>query len=251
MGYSSLNIGIIFNALVSGIIAATAASLSFFLFKRYQRLTSSMQAYNWFWLLMLLAWIFLTVKYSLIGIGYLGKWIHAVDLVLQTALFCGGIPLIYYASIRVFSDHRLAKILGAFTILPIAVAVWLIIQPGGLVLREPQFFSAKSELNSGSLMIFNMEVGIILMLLIYDVFTRLRRWRIKRDQNIFYESLYSSAIIFYLVLGSIEQSALIKNWPVIIFRVLYTAIFLFVYLLVTQHETINEKFLLDESEGLA
>lgn len=244
---NGVNIGIIFNAIVSSIIAITAIFLTVFLFKRYARLTTTMKAYSWFWFLMISTWTFLSIKYFLIGFGYLGRWIHYVDITLQTSIFLGGLPLIYYISLRAFSDRRLANIISVTTIAPLSVAIWLITQPGGLVLRNLEFFSAKSVLNSGSLVIFNVEVGIILTLLIYDIGSHLRRWLTTHNQNMFYESLYSMAIVVYLVLGSIEQSALITNWTVIIFRILYTATFLFVYLLVTQHEALNEKYLLEEA----
>ncbi|OGL60604.1 hypothetical protein A3H10_00685 [Candidatus Uhrbacteria bacterium RIFCSPLOWO2_12_FULL_46_10] len=209
-----------------------------------------MKSYSWFWFFTAIAWILISIKYSLIGFGYLGSWLHYVDLLLQSAIFSSGLPLIYYVGLKFFDDKRLADILGLATIMPIVVAIWLIIQPGGLVLRDLTFFSAKSFLNSGSLIIFNVEVAIIIAILIYDIATWLYRWRQSRDQNALIESLYSIAIITYLVLGSIEQSGLIKNWTVIIFRIMYAAAFLFVYLLITQREIANENYLIEEGNTI-
>lgn len=240
------NIGIIFNAIVSTIVAGTAVSLIIFLYKRYDKLTMMMKSYSWFWFFTAIAWILISIKYLLIGFGYLGPWIHYDDILLQSAIFLSGLPLIYYVGLKFFDDKRLADILGIATIVPIAAAIWLIIQPGGLVLRDLTFFSAKSSLNSGSLTIFNVEVAIIIAILIYDIARWLYHWRQSRDQNALIESLFAVAIMTYLVLGSIEQSELIKNWTVIIFRIMYAAAFLFVYLLITHSEAVNENYLMEE-----
>lgn len=245
---TDFNIGIIFNAIVSAIVAAVAIALIVFLYRRLRGLNEKMRVYSLFWFFTAVAWVFISVKYFMIGFGYSGNRIHYADLTLQTAIFLSGLPLMYYTGLKFFSSQRLARILGVATIMPISVSIWLITKPGGLVLRDLTFFSAKSFLNRGSLTIFNVTVGIIIVILLYDSALRFYRWRINRDQNTLIESFYSLAIIVYLILGSIEQSGLINNWTVIVFRIMYAASFLSVYLLVTQHEQINEKYLFEEKE---
>ncbi|OGL87145.1 hypothetical protein A3I40_02915 [Candidatus Uhrbacteria bacterium RIFCSPLOWO2_02_FULL_48_12] len=247
MESSTFSIGIIFNAFVSGIVAAAAIALVFFLFKRYRKLHSTMRAYAWFWFFTALVWIPLSIRYLFIGFGSTGQWPHYFDILLQFAVFLGGLPLIYYIGLRVFNDQWLAGAMGLASILPIATALWLILQPGGLIAQEITFFSAETIINTGSLIIFNVEGGLLLALLIYDIIIHLNQWRKSHIRQTFYRALYSLAIVIYLALGILEQSGLVNDWTLVVFRILYAATFLFVYLLITQHEAADETYFQEEA----
>lgn len=246
MESSTFSIGIIFNAFVSSIVAAAAVALVFFLFKRYKTLPTIMRAYAWFWFLTALVWIPLSIRYLFIGFGSTDEWPHYFDIFLQIAVFLGGLPLIYYIGLRVFRDKWLASALGLGSILPIATAIWLIFQPGGLITQEATFFSAETIINTGSLIIFNVEGGLLLLLLGYDIILHIIQWFKNHIQQTFYEAMYPLAIIIYLSLGSLEQSGLVTDWILVVFRILYAATFLFVYLLVVQTESSGERYLLEE-----
>lgn len=247
----TVSIGIIFNAFVSGIVAAAAIALVFFLFKRYQKLNPVMRAYAWFWFFTALVWIPISIRYLFIGFGSISELTRYLDILLQIAVFSGGLPLIYYIGLRVFSDKWLARLLALASIFPVAVAIWLIVQPGGLIAQETTFFSSETILNTGSLTIFNVEGGLLLILLLYDIGVRINQWSKVHVQQTLYEAMYPLAIVIYLGLGSLEQSGLATDWILVVFRILYAATFLFVYLLITQHEAASESYFLEETNVAA
>jgi len=247
MEENAFSIGILFNALVSSIVAGSAMALAVFLFKRYGRLNIIMRSYAWFWFFTVLVWITLSVRYALIGFGLASHWINYFDIALQIAVFGGGAPLVFYVGLRVFEDKKAAGILAIASIFSIVAAIWLILQPGGLVVQETTFFTSESIINTGSLIIFNVEGAIILFFLTYDTAMRLRRWHADHNEaKIFYEALYSLAIMIYLFLGIIEQSGLVTDWILVVFRILYAAAFLFVYVVITQYEAAGEIYLTEE-----
>ena len=82
-------------------------------------------------------------------------------------------------------------------------------------------------------------------MLAYDIITHLRQWIHNRERSALFESLYSLAIVIYLILGSIEQAGLVTDWMLVVFRIFYAATFLFVYVLVMQEEIANENYWLE------
>ena len=161
MNASSISIGILFNAVVSGIVTSTAFALTIFLTKRWAKLNTSLRAYAWFWALTTLVWLPSSIRYFLIGFGYAGSWAESFDVFMQSAVFFSGPPLIYYAAIRNDWSSRIASYLAGGSAIISVIAIWLIAQPGGITLRVVTPFSAETQINSISLTLFMVEAGII------------------------------------------------------------------------------------------
>ena len=75
-------------------------------------------------------------------------------------------------------------------------------------------------------------------------------WRRTKNQGEFYSALFSVSVGIYLLLGTIDESKVITDWPLVVFRLLYSGAFLFVYLVIVQAEAVQEKYLFSETDGL-
>jgi hypothetical protein len=244
-----LSIGVLINAIVSALVFLAALSLTIFLWGRGRRLDEAMQAYKWFWLSTMLVWGVVAVRYFRISLGDVGDYIRLYDLVVHTGVFLTGPSLFYYLGLRVLRSRRLAMI-GAWTSIGLAGLAFIFIQaPGGMPMFNVSIFSADSTINQVSFAIFSLEVIIILGLLIYDTIWRIKDWRRRGIKPQIYQAAYSGAIILYLTLGSIDESKVLTDWPLIVFRMLYAAGFLMVYLAITQDERSREQNLI-RSSGL-
>jgi hypothetical protein len=244
-----LSIGILFNALVSAVVAGVALALVLFLHRRWPRLDPSMRAYTWFWWMTVLVWLPSAIRYLLAGVGYAGPWLHHLDVTVQAAVFFSGPPLFVYLSRRVFKNDRLGDSLASASFLLGLVALWFVLQPGGVPIRDVTFFSADATINVVSFAIFALEIAAVLVLLLYDVGSRVQRWRQERQSFALYDALYSVAIVVYVVLGSVDESKVITSWPLVAFRLLYSSAFLMVYLIMIQEEAFRQRYLVPESSS--
>ena len=109
------------------------------------------------------------------------------------------------------------------------------------------YFSADVVLNKTSLYIFGLEVALAIILLGYNVGQKFKLWRSKHEPPALYAALYSLALLIYVGLAGLDNAKFINDWPLIFFRLLYSAIFLFTYLLIISDETHHERYLIDES----
>ena len=246
MSFHIFSIGILFNALTCGVVAASALALTIFIMKRLQRVSLAMQAYAWFWWFTALLWLPLAIRYLVVGVGYTGPWIRLIDIVVQMSICFTGPPLFYYLSLQVFRSELLANALSLASALLGIISTWFLLQPNGISVHEVTFFSAEATANTTSLIIFFVEVSIILACLLYDVVVRLRRWYQTGASALPYEAMYSSAIVIYLIIGSVDESKIITDWPIVVFRLLYAGIFLFVYLTISQHDASGD-YLVDDT----
>ena len=241
----TISIGILFNALASAIVALSALALAVFLAQRHQRLTVSMRSYAWFWATTVFVWFFSSLRYLIISFGGSDSAAHTLDVAIQIAVFMSGPPLFYYLGNHLLHNKFVAMIMTGGSVMLGLIGVWFLVQTNGLIMLGTTFFSSESKLNDTSLLLFNLEAGIIFILLLVDIVTALRRWRVQNKMVAAYEALYAGAVIVYLTLGSIEQSGLITDWVLVIFRLLYTASFLSVYILVIEHEASIDTYLVD------
>lgn len=248
MTLTVVSIGILFTALVSLTVSATAFALTIFLWRRWERLDSAMRAYTWFWWFTVLVWGGSFFRYLFISLGYFGVGIKLLDSIVQTAVFFTGPSLFYYVSIRVFNSERVAKITSSISVLLGIVAIYYIFQPNGIPIRDVTYFSAEGTINQTSFIIFSIEAASILVLLFYDMVRRLNEWR-RGNRPALYHALYSGSVVLYLVLGSIDESKIITDWPLTVFRMLYAGSFLLVYLIITQDEASQETYLLTRDWG--
>ncbi len=249
MGMSVISIGILFNALVAATVSATALALTYFLWRRRARLDSAMHAYTWFWWFTVLVWAGSAFRYTLISMGYFGMGVKYLDATIQTAVFFTGPSLFYYVSLRVFGSERVAKITSGLSVLLGIVALYFVLRPDGIPIRDVTYFSAEGTINQKSFLIFSLEAGAILVLLIYDMVHRLLEWHHEQRRAALYHALYSGSVVLYIMIGSIDESKVITDWPLIIFRMLYAGAFLLVYLFITLDEASQETYLLTRDWG--
>jgi uncharacterized membrane protein YhaH (DUF805 family) len=92
---------------------------------------------------------------------------------------------------------------------------------------------------------------LILFFLLVDIGVTVRRWRHDRYPGASYEVLYSAAIVVYLALGSIDESKVLVDWPLVVFRMLYAGAFLAVYLTMAQEEASRTSYLATEAPAAA
>src|SRR3989344_2852219 len=247
MVFESIRVGIMFNAFVSSIVAIIAFVFSIFLFIRWHRLDTALRAYTGFWVMTTLVWVFSAARYLFIGTGffapaytYYGSLVHLGDIIVQGAVFFTGPPLFYYVTIRVFGKDRIAVVAAFISFLLGSVALWLIVKPNGLSTPVFTFFSADASINTASLLIFGIEIVVLIFMLVYDTVTKIQLRRATRNTDALFHALYSISLLVYVMLGGIDQSKIILDWPLIVFRVFYGGAFLMAYLTIIQHETSHD-----------
>lgn len=240
---ATFNIGILFNAFVTATIAGTAIALVFFFRKRWDRLDESMRAYAWFWWFTAIVWAPSSLRYLVVSSGYAGPEMGVLDLLVQGGVFFTGPSLFYYLGLRVFGNRAIAQRSAVVSMLLAVLSMWFTSQPNGIPLKDVTTFSAEATVNQISFIIFSVQASIIFALLVFDTVRRLRIWKTRGMRQQLYHALYSAALLVYLSLGSIDESKVITDWPIVVFRLLYTGAFLMVYLVITQDEDSRAEFL--------
>jgi len=125
-------------------------------------------------------------------------------------------------------------------------ALWFITRPQGLSAPVFTYFSVDSSINNISFMVFGAEIVILVLMLLYDSISKMRIWRATSNTNTLFYALYSISLLVYVVLGGVDQSKIILDWPLIVFRSLYSGAFLMAYLTIVRHEAHLEEFLISE-----
>ena len=96
------------------------------------------------------------------------------------------------------------------------------------------------------MIIFGTQLIIAVFLLSIDVAHQLKQWHLEHDKDSLYSAMYSLAIILYVIFGIIDQSKIILDWPLLVFRLSYIGIFLMTYVTTLQHEAFHEQYLIEE-----
>jgi hypothetical protein len=246
MGISHIYIGILFTAVVNVIIAITATTFFIFLVRRWDALEDEMRAYCIFYFLTAIAWFWIAIRYTMMGMGYAGPLIMIISKITQSFLVFTGPPLLYYVGYRIFHKRTGACILSLVAFLFSSVSAYLLWQPQGIGLPHIEFFSADAPINKTSLLIFVSEVVFIAILLSYDLMSRLYRWTKSRSTKALYTALYSSGVLVYVAIGGIDQIKLFTGGFLVAFRVLYAAAFLFTYIIIVKRESLEDDYLIEE-----
>lgn len=243
-----ISIGIIFNAFVTATISISALILIAALIVKRKTLNLTMQAYAWFWWFTALVWFPSIFRYSAIGLGVTDTWVTQLDILVQTAVFFSGPPLFYYALSRVTHNHKLA--LGGATIsLVLAfISIWHVLQPNGIAIVNISTFSAEQKVNDVSLAIFAAQIIMLVILLIYDLWTHYQRYRLTRDTQVFLQGAYNFPVLVYVFLGAVDESKIITDWPLVVFRMLYAGSLLAVFVLLLQVSGREETFLYEKNK---
>lgn len=243
-------VGILFNAFVSAVVGIIAFAFIVFYFRRWAKLNAEKRAYGLFWLFTAILWITLAVRYLIIAYGFLGISVYISDLIIQSSIFFTAVPLFYYLILRVFRNEFFAVMMSVAGFILGTISIWFLLGQNGFQPLILTTFTADSAINKTSFIIYAIQAVLVFCLLLYDAFYNMVRWWRTRENAMRYESLYSFALIVYVLLGSIDQAKIILDWPLVVFRMLYSATFLFVYLIVIQEEEHKEPYLSQTSEKL-
>ncbi|MFA7286110.1 MAG: hypothetical protein WC052_00360 [Patescibacteria group bacterium] len=242
-----VNIGIMVNAFVSATVALASLALTIRLTRRHTWSTPALESYTWFWWFTTLVWGCSAVRYVAAGLGYAGEWIGYADMLVQASVFFGGPALFAFLVLRVTNSQLFSTIAALLSFCMGIAALAFVLRPGGIPLNDVTSFSAEATVNIYSFRIFGIEVIILAALAIYDIVHRLRNRATNGDV---YQALLAAPLLLYLLLGSIDESKVITSWPLVVFRLLYVAGFLFVYIIITHDEAKDESQLfVTQSEG--
>lgn len=242
-----ISIGILFNAFVGATVTVSALALMILLIIKRRTLNTTMQAYAWFWWFTAIVWLPSVLRYLAIGFGVYGSWITELDQVVQAAVFLSGPPLFYYLIRRLSGSDRYALWASLVSFLLALVAIFFVLQPNGVVIVDVSAFSADARVNDISFAIFAGEIFVGIILLFIDLWQHFKRYRLARDNKIFLEGSYSIALLVYVLLGTIDESKIITDWPLVVFRMLYAASLLVVFVLLLQQAGREETFLYEQT----
>ncbi len=250
MGLETIRVGIVFNGIVTALVAMSALLLIIFLLRRWAQLDLSMRAYVWFWIATMFVWIWTSVRYLFIGFNYFTEYEHSLvyycDILIQISVFLTGPALFYYLGTRVFRDLRIAQGLSFVSAVLALTGIGYILLPGGIIPPQLTYFSADATINAVSFGIFSVEAIAIFFLLIVDVMRQTGEWRKRKNIDALYQAFYSVALLIYVLLGSFDQAKLILDWPLIVFRLSYIGAFLMAYVTTIQHEASHEEYLIED-----
>lgn len=241
-----IHTGLLFSGVVTAIVASSAIAFSVFLLRRWRRLDPAMRAYALIYVATSLVWFHKTLRYLMLTFSFSNTDLMRLNEVLsESFVYLTGLPLYYYLGIRVFHSRRVSRIATAFMTLIAVVSVAFLLLPNGFSTGEVTYFTADPRLNPYSFTLFGIFAGLSLLFLIYDFSHRIPK-QIKTPPPLSYNSFYSMALIIYVGLGIIDQSKIIIGWPLVVFRMLYAAAFLFAYLVMVQDEAKHEQYLLPQ-----
>lgn len=236
-------------AFVSATVAATVLALTSHLIRHRSWRKPDLEAYNWFLWFTSLVWIFSTTRYVAVGFGYAGRWISYIDILVQAAVFLGGPALFGFLVLRVTNSKTLANTAAAISFAMGIVALGFALGPSGIPLNDVTNFSAEATVNIYSFRIFGVEILLLAALCLYDIIHRLRQ---RSTTNSIYDALLAAPLLVYVLIGSVDEAKVITGWPLVVFRLLYVAGFLFLYLIITQEEARDESSLfISQTEAYA
>jgi len=237
MPAESFQIGILTNAFVTFTVSGTAFAFVIFLNKKWANLGPAMKAYAYFWLTTAIVWLGITIRYLLVVNGYFDFNIHFInELIVESTVFASGMALFYYLGIQLFRDKNIAKKMSLLCLAGGVVAIWQFVRSGGFKPGVITPFTADPEYDISFLIIFGTIAVVALILLSKHALNSIKIWRLSTSTKMPYEALYSLTLFIYVALGIIDQINLIIDWPLLVLRILYTAVFLFAFILLTSEE---------------
>jgi len=242
-----ISIGLVFHAFVTLVVAIVAFILVAQLLSI--PLNTTMKAYAFFWVTTGLLWFQNSIRNAFFGLGLLDFPRFFSSALSQSTVYLSGVPLFYYVGMKVFKSRRVAFLLALQTTIAGLIGSWLLFQPEGIIFEPTTQFTIESVANNVSGMIFRVEIGIIILLLIYDIFRRFKYPLNKIANEDKYEIIYSLAILLYTFLGMIDLMKIVNSWQLVIFRLLYCASFLTVYLTIRHQREEETKYLMEGHIG--
>ncbi|MFC1594939.1 hypothetical protein ACFL3E_00740 [Patescibacteria group bacterium] len=237
--FTDVLVGILLNAFISAVVGISSTFLAVFLFRRWKKLNSGLKTYSVFWLLNSLVWIIAAIRYTIIAFGTPVPNLYLIDYLIQSMAFIIITLIVFYTGLRITNNKTIITIMVLASIAAGIIAIYYFIQLGGITYEELSFFSADSILNNISMIIFTSQGAIVMLLLIYDLGLKIKNWYSNKSKVALYNTLFTVSLIAYFIVGAIDHMKLFHDWTLIAFRILYCAIFLFVYIIVTLEEEVT------------
>jgi hypothetical protein len=242
---ANVSAGLLLNGFVCTVVAFVALSFSIFLLRRWSRLAPEMKAYTWFWIVTIFAWSGIAARYYMYVAGVAEEsWYWADQRFFQTAIYSSGMPLLVYLALLLFKKRIVAWSFGALGLAGTLGAAWWLFQPDGFSLAPLTDFTVDPIVNIRSIIIFDVLAAFIMLLLIFHIARSIYSHHRDPSQPIPFAMWYSLSLLIYVGIGSVDQSKIITGWPIVAFRVLYAAAFLFAYLITARDEARREQYLL-------
>jgi len=226
-------IGIVFHGFVTAVVAFVAFILVYELLKRKN---DQYRSYSFFWLATGFLWLQNAVRNFGFGIFAENFPRYESSVLSQATVFISGVPLFYYVGIKVFRSRVVARLLAGQATLAGVVGIYFLFQPNGVHFEPISFFTVEAVANVVSSMIFRVEIAIVALVLLGNI---IRHRHNKNADGHNHEIWYDLAILLYVALGGIDLTKIVDDWALVIFRLLYCAAFLLVFLLV-QHDQEND-----------
>ena len=198
-------------------------------------ISEQLVAYAWFWVLTSFLWGLFGVRYLLIAFNFRGMTTFTIFLASQTTIFFLGPVLYYFLGLRVYANHKLARVLAMQCLVVAAVATILVYLPDGTTVLPPTEFGAEIAISNVAWGLFMAEIVGILGSLIIDL---TRRWSHQFVSQVArYEFSYSAALVMYIGLGAFDQSSAVTGVGLVGLRLLYLVPLVYAYWgLQAQHE---------------
>lgn len=240
-----VHIGILFNLFVCTVIAVIALSFFIFLARKWNTLPLVLKGYAWFWFCTMLVWAGVATRYILVTFEPHSNLFLPNEIFIKSAIFISGTPLFFYVGLRVFHSKLFSSLLTFLSFLSSLVAIYLVFLPQGISDPIITNYSADTLLNKNSLLIFQINIVIIFLLLLFHVIKKFYFWFRYKTSKDLYRGLYSISLLVYVSLGAIDQLKLFVDWELIIFRIFYAAAFLMAYLITVQDNESKEEYFLE------
>ncbi|MFA7286606.1 MAG: hypothetical protein WC052_03035 [Patescibacteria group bacterium] len=226
-------IGIVFHGFVTAVIAAVAFVLVYELLKREN---DRYRSYSFFWLATGFLWLQNAIRNFGFGIFAEDFPRYESSVLSQATVFLSGVPLFYYVGIKVFRSKVVARLLAGQAAIAGIIGTYFLFQPSGIFFAPISFFTAEAVANVVSSMIFRVEIAVVALLLLTNI---IRHRHDKQADGHNHEIWYDLAILLYVALGGIDLAKIVDDWALVIFRLLYCAAFLLVFILV-RHDQEND-----------
>ncbi len=219
--------GIIFTSLVSLLIFASSFTAAFTIFKKRKEINDFFFPYSLFLFLTSALWFFVSLRlvFAWFGAEAYDKLFFIVG---QVPLFLSGLPLAYYLVLKTSRSVKLAKIVGFIFGVVAFIALYFVINDG-VTESGLTYFVSKYQLSLRAFALFVLIVVPLMIVAFYDSFLGFIRWLANRKRVKPQIFLYTLLIFVYLGLGTFDEQGLITGWWLVIFRLIFTAIFFTIY----------------------
>lgn len=235
-----MHTGMVFTSFVSFLVFLSASLAGFSIFKKRPKEDKALFSYSIFLMLTACVWFFVGLCLFSFWLGKenLAKLFFTMD---QILVFCSGVPLSYYLSLKIWGKDGFSKIvsilysLGAFG----GIVLLLIF---GVTTGESTYFASKFQPNTWSFLIFVLLIAPLGILALIDTIGKFIRWARSKETAYLYDFFYTLVIVIYLCLGFFDEQGLIVDWPLVFFRLIFTAVFFLAYLTFSFQSLSREEF---------